>query len=213
MNALIDNDILLKGSCLGLLNPLIGRSPDETGVLGAARYVLPPKIRRLRPGDEGAAALHELMRFIEFAIELEPTEPEATLAADLELMAQTAWLALDAGESQLCAMVITRMVPALLTGDKRAISVLERLVDLEPRTVGTAGKIYCLEQLVTLLLGKLDIGTVREAVCRKPIVDRALSICFSCSSSEARRETVLLGLASYIKSVRADAGRVLAPDP
>ena len=213
MNALIDNDILLKGSCFGLLGPLIGRSPKETGVLGAARYVLPPKIRRFRTGDRGDAALGELMRYIGFAIELEPTEPEAILAADLELMAQTACLELDAGESQLCAMLITRMVPALLTGDKRAISALERLVDLEPRTAGAAGKIYCLEQLVTLLLGKLEIDTVREAVCRKPIVDRALAICFSCSSSEARQEAVSLGLASYIDFVRADAGRVLAPDP
>ena len=124
----------------------------------------------------------ELMRYIEFAMELEPTEPEAILAADLELMAQTACLAWDAGESQLCAMLITRMVPALLTGDKRAISALERLVALEPRTAGAAGKIYCLEQLVTLALGKLAIDTVRVAVCRKPIVDRALAICFSCSS-------------------------------
>ena len=213
MNALIDNDILLKGSCVGLLGPLIGRSPGETGVLGAARYVLPPKIRRFRTGDPGDAALGELMRYIESAIELEPTGPEAILAADLELMAQTAFLEFDAGESQLCAILITRMVPALLTGDKRAISALERLVDLEPRTAGAAGKIYCLEQLVTLLLGRLEVDTVREAVCREPIVDRALAICFSCSSSAARQEAVLLGLASYIESVRADAGRVLAPDP
>ena len=213
MNALIDNDVLLKGSCFGLLGALIGRSPGETGVLGAARYVLPPKIRRLRAGDRGGAALAELMRYIDSAIELEPTKSEAIMAADLEFTAQTGCLELDTGESQLCAILITRVVPALLTGDKRAISAFERLIDLEPRTAGAAGKIYCLEQLVMLLLGQLDVDTVRGAVCREPVVDRALAVCFSCASSTVRQEAVLQGLASYIASVRADAARVLAPEP
>lgn len=210
MRALIDNDILLKGSCLGLLRLLVGPSPTETGVLSASRYVLPPKVRRLRAGDAASAAIDELMRYIYLAAELEPTERETQLAADLEFTAQTAGLQLDVGESQLCAMAVMRAVPALLTGDKRAISSLERLVDHEPRIGAIAGRVYCLEQLVASLLPKLEVNAVREVVCRKPIVDRALANCFSCSGTEARRETVTQGLTSYIEAVRASARRVLA---
>ena len=213
MIALVDNDVLLKGSCLGILRPLIGRHPVETGVLGASRYVLPSKIRRFRTGDKGSAALQELLRYLQSATELEPTGPEARLAADLEFLAQATGLELDVGESQLCAVLVMRMVPTLLTGDKRAISAIEHLVDLEPRVGWIAGRVYCLEQLFAQLLPKLEIGALREAVCTEPIVDRALAICFGCSTTQAQRETILQGLLSYIGSVRATARRVLAPDP
>ena len=69
MIALVDNDVLLKGSCLGILRPLIGRHPVETGVLGASRYVLPSRIRRFRTGDKGSAALRELLRYLRSATE------------------------------------------------------------------------------------------------------------------------------------------------
>ena len=213
MIALIDADVLLKGACFGILQPLVGRHPAETGVLGASRYVLPPKIRRLRPDDEGSAALGELSRYIELATELEPTEPEVRLAADLELLAQTAGLELDVGESQLCAVLVMRTVPALLTGDKRAIYALDQLLDLEPRISRIAGRVYCLEQLFAPLLSKAEVASVREAVCREPVVDRTLAICFSCSTTQAQRETILQGLSSYVRSVRATARRVLAADP
>ena len=69
------------------------------------------------------------------------------MAADLEFRAQTTGLDLDVGESQLCAVLVMRMVPMLLTGDKRAISAIEHLFDLEPRIGWIAGRVYCLEQL------------------------------------------------------------------
>ena len=211
MRALIDNDVLLKGSCFGLLRRLVGRSPAETGVLSACRYVLPRKIRRLRTGEAANAAVVELTEYLDLAAELEPTERESRLAAELEFRAQVAGLDLDVGESQLCAMAVMRAVPALLTGDKRAILGLERLVEHEPRIGAVAGRVYCLEQLFAPLLPTLDVGMVREVVCREPIVDRALANCFSCSGTAARTETVAEGLTSYIESIRAGARRVLAP--
>ena len=118
---------------------------------------------------------------------------------------------MDAGESQLCAVSITRNIPALLTGDKRAISALEHLIDREPRTATLTGKVYCLEQLFTSLLSTTDIGTLKKAVCRQPIVDRALAMCFSCSTGTTQRDAVLQGLSSYTESLRTVARRVLAP--
>ena len=213
MNALVDNDILLKAACLRLLRRLLPHNPAQTGVLTASRYVLPPKVRRLRTGAEGDAVLSELLQYIDSATELEPTPRETTLAADLERTALRAGLELDAGESQLCAVSITRQVPVLLTGDKRAVSAFEQLLDREPRTAALAGRVYSLEQLVASLLRTTDVGTLKNAVCREPIVDRALAMCFSCATAQAQRDTILQGLSSYIGSLRTAARRVLAPDP
>lgn len=67
MNALVDNDVLLKGACLRVLSHLLPHNPAQTGVLTASRYVLPPKIRRFRTGTEGDAVLTELLQYIDSA--------------------------------------------------------------------------------------------------------------------------------------------------
>lgn len=59
----------------------------------------------------------------------------------------------DTGESQLVAILLTRNFPLLLTGHKRAIAALAGigLNDVN-------GRIACLEQLVSLLLGMSKVG-------------------------------------------------------
>jgi hypothetical protein len=213
MNVLADNDILKKGSCFRLLDALVGAERASVGVLGESRFVLPKKIRKARLNGSPEDAIAELEAFIADAKIIEPTEEEQRFAAVLELLAQRQGLSFDSGESQLCAVLVTRGVPKLLTGDKRAITALERLLDLESRLEPARGRIQCLEQLVRILIDRIGVDGVRAAVCAEPNVDRALSICFSCGRDTCARESVLEGLASYIRDVRDVSARVLASTP
>jgi hypothetical protein len=49
LEALVDNDILMKGACYGLLDELLTQtvsSTDLLGILGATRFVVAKKIRK-----------------------------------------------------------------------------------------------------------------------------------------------------------------------
>ncbi|HYJ87581.1 MAG TPA: hypothetical protein VEW46_16080 [Pyrinomonadaceae bacterium] len=213
MEAVIDNDILFKGACYGLLEELLpadGSITGPLGILGAARYVVAKKIQKSALRTNATTAIKELEAFLERAETVEPTENEQLMAADFELAAQRTAVALDSGESQLCAVVIARALPLLLTGDKRAIKAIERLLDVDPRLQFLCGKIKCLEQLVLRSLSEENHSRLRAAVCGEPDVDKALAICFSCKNEAATLEGISEGLRSYINDLRSGAPQVLA---
>jgi len=214
MYAIVDNDILFKAACFGLFDELIlasCRLEGSVGILGAARYVVPKKIQKNVETAIAIAAKEAFQTFIGGAEIIEPTEEEQVMAADFELAAQRAAVALDIGESQLCAVLITRAVPLLLTGDKRAICALEHLLGTDPRLNALAGKVRCLEQLVLQPLSGNNYFQFRVAVCREPGVDKTLAICFSCKGEQATLEGITEGLKSYINDLRSQANRILAP--
>jgi hypothetical protein len=145
MKALVDNDILLKGAQYGLLFPFAEAIPGNdgpVGVLGAARYVVQDRLSRRSLED---SAVQEFLRFLDENIELEPTPEEENIASAIESRAQRAGVDLDAGESQLCAVLISRAVSLFVTGDKRAICAIEVLFDAYEFLVGAAGRVLCLE--------------------------------------------------------------------
>jgi hypothetical protein len=214
MRAAIDNDILFKGACYGLLVDLVSTvcpANGAVGVLGSARFVLPKKIAGSALRRDHASVLQALFEFLGRATVLEPLGGEQDMAADLELAAQELGVSLDAGESQLCAIMVHRLLPLLFTGDKRAITALERLLDADPRLVPIAGKVMCLEQAFVLALARDGCDTWRRAVCAEPGVDKALTICFSCHSESVPEQSHRDGLQSYISALRCVAARVLAP--
>jgi hypothetical protein len=214
MKAVLDNDILLKGVCYGLLDQFVSaecEDGDVLGVLGAARFVVASKIRSRSDSTKVALALQILAGFLTQAEVLEPSQEEQSLAADLELAAQKAGLGLDSGESQLCAIVVSRRLSLLLTGDKRAIEAIEKLLEGNPQIDGIRGKIKCLEQLVVNVLLRADANYLRRAICEEPYVDKALTNCFSCYSPEASAASFIEGLNSYIEGLRAIAVNVLVP--
>ncbi len=213
MNAVFDNDIISKGACYRLLPQLASVicPIEQIGVLGAARFVVTKKIKQRAIRGDKAAVLEDLAQFFKKVQELEPSLDEQQLAADLEVSAQKANLNLDAGESQLCAIVLTRLIAILVTGDKRAIESIEQLVDLVPGLTALSGKIRCLEQLFAFLLEQGGEAIVREAVCAEPEVDKAITICFSCSSPEVPPSVHLEALQSYISALKANAPRALGP--
>jgi hypothetical protein len=133
------------------------------------------------------------------------------MAADFELAAQRAGLSFDVGESQLCAILICRLTPMLLTGDKRAIQALEELLDSEDRLSSLCGKVRCLEQLVLdVLRAGTNPDTLRGMICAEIDIDKTLTICFSCHSQDGPRQDYVDGLQSYVADLRQRAIRVLS---
>jgi len=142
--------------------------------------------------------------------QLEPTAEELQAAANLEYTAQVEGLQLDVGESQLCAIVIARKIEWLVTGDKRAIAALERLLAFRHEIADLTGKLVCLEQLVRRLLADGSGAVMRAAICGEPAVDKALSLCFSCTSATMAPESWMEGLTSYVNAVRSTAPTLMA---
>lgn len=213
MNTLVDTDVLVKGACYGLLSELtaaVSNTAPSCGVLGAARFVVPNAIDRQRLEGERALARTAFQDFLEQHEVVEPTPAEQELAVELEAAAQALALNLDTGESQLVAILVTRDIPSLLTGDKRAIVALEQLLETVPHLEPLVARVYCLEQAVRRLLEIVELDSVRRAVCAEPSIDKALSICFSCSRADASVASITAGLESYIASLRATANRILA---
>jgi hypothetical protein len=212
MRAVADNDILLKGSCYGLLPVFMACVPGNgaVGILGASRFVVPKMIVRNQLRGNPATAGDRFAAFVTENEVVEPSPDEQQMAGLLEAAAQRMALNLDAGESQLVAIVVSRALPCMLTGDKRAIASLEVLFDSDARLQVISGKLKCLEQLVSDALVTGDWDQIRRAICGEPSVDKTLSICFSCSSPGSDPASVLEGLASYIADLRARAARVLS---
>jgi len=168
--------------------------------------------RQVAKGVPGAPeALARLEEAIAELHSAEPTLEEQLLAADLENAAQAAGLALDSGESLLCALSIIRGLEWLATGDKRAIASVEALITLHPRVKELQGRVVCLEQLVMRLVTNADGVAVRNAICGAQHVDKSLNICMSCSSQGLSPEVWRHQLASYVLHLRVAAPTILAP--
>lgn len=213
MKAAVDNDILHKGACFGLLNEVIGAIPAELaeiGILGAARFVVRAKITRAKLARGPEPATQALDAVVERAMVLEPTGEEERFAAELEYTAQLASLNLDEGESLLCAIVVLRVWSWLVTGDKRAVGGLETVLRGQGRIDKLAGKVLCLEQLLLRLLSLGNPNDIRRTICIEPNVDRAVAICFSCSNPDVGPESWSEGLRSYIADLRKAAPVTLA---
>src|SRR5208283_2145536 len=157
MNAVVDNDIVYKGVCYGILTDILqthNGTGGAIGALGTARFVVSKKIKKVKLKRNESLVLEQLQRFLSSSVELSPTEDEQQLAAEFEFAAQQFGVNLDTGESQLCAVTITRLIPKLLTGDKRAITAMERLLDVHPAFQALRGKVGCLEQAILNLVAR-----------------------------------------------------------
>jgi len=212
MRAVVDNDILLKGACYGLLSKFRECIPgsNTVGVLGAARFVVSDRIARAHLNGNREAAQACFKSFLASSESMEPSSEECQMAGLLETSAQRIALNLDAGESQLVAMLVLRTVPLLFTGDKRAIAALEILLNEHSWLEFICGKARCLEQLVVDILAANDEEEVRTAICNEPAIDKALTICFGCASPKSEVANILGGLSSYIADLRAKANRILS---
>ncbi len=210
-NVLLDNDVIFKLSCYGLHEELENFLNDRggiPGVLTVALFVLTRHLKRSQRIADRTRAKAKFRRIVLMCQRIEPTPDEIAVALSLEEQAQVEGLQLDAGESQLLAILVSRQVPLLLTGDKRAIAAIERLRIAED----AQGRLACLEQLFHCFLDSENKQDIRDAICRESQVDKSLAICFSCGSGTASRSSIYEGLRSYIKAIRRSSPRVLAND-
>jgi hypothetical protein len=212
MTELIDNDILLKGSCYGLLHDLMAANCQTTPVLylAVAKFVVGKKLKRVNLRGELAQVELALSTFLSEHESVEPTPEEAGFASELEATAQAQALPLDTGESQLLAILVTRGATSLFTGDKRAIAATEQLLDCVPALATVIGRMTCLEQLVKRTLEGKGLDPIRSGICGEPEVDRALAICFQCLSSCVQLEDAFAALESYINDLRKRCPRALS---
>lgn len=210
VDAAVDNDILIKAACYRLHDALLGAS---FGVLGAARFVVAGRLARMPLTGERQGAQDAAADLITRSVVLEPSDAELILAAELETLAQRKGLELDAGESQLAAIIAKRDIRQLCTGDKRAIRALEQLLDPLPALAALAGRIRALEQLVDDLVCRVQSpDDIAKAICAEPTVDKALTICARCHTPPPDGPAIDRdGLASYIGQLRTEAPRMLQP--
>lgn len=211
LKLLVDNDVLIKCACFLLLDELRppGGEQGAVAVLGAAPYVVRNYLRRRGLVNDRPAAEQCFADYLGTVTVLEPTEEELALASLIEEVAILQGLDLDGGESQLCAIAITRLSPFLLTGDKRAIRGAERLQSEIQELTFLRRRIVCLEQAIMEIAARVGIDRVRSLVCAESAVDKSLSICLQCTSGNQGVKPTNEGLLSYIQSLRMEAPTLL----
>lgn len=208
-DAALDNDVLIKLAAYDLLIQARAQL-GAVGVLGAAKFVVRDALDRHRGLQDPVAARARWESSLGELHFLEPTDDEVALATFLEEHAAFEGLPLDSGESQLCAIAISRGIGLLVTGDKRAIAAAEAIAQTATQLLELAGRFVCLEQLASRLIAELGAGEVRSRICAEPGADKALAICLSCSSFAAGAAFDPGGLVSYVEHLRADAPTLLS---
>jgi hypothetical protein len=215
VDTVVDNDLILKSVSYGFADVFWpDGEPGSIGILGAARYVVRHEIDRGSLNRGACAAQADLSVLLARCEELEPTDEEIDLAAQIELCGQEHGLALDNGESQLAALVVTRDLPLLETGDKRAIAGLEEARCHLQVLDALRGRVRCLEQIARRLIGAEEaFEDLSAGICGEAGVDKSLSVCFGCfGDSPADRATALEALEQYVREVRDSAPAMLRED-
>jgi len=216
LEAVVDNDLLLKTVAWGLFDDVVHvmcepGCTNSWGALGVARFVIGRLISSV------PATAPEVSRRFQAAWEmlehLEPSDAEARLAAEIEGYGISEGLDLDPGESQLAAIAILRVVPWLLTGDKRAIVALEASQTHLTPVSELAGRVICLEQAIAQVTGRKGAAPTRALVCGHPSLDTSIRISFECGRSADAEIDPMPGLRSYVEDLRRVAPSMLATGP
>ena len=203
--ALVDTDVLLKTVPYRLARNSLAHLASQglrPRVLGAARFMLADHVRRGRRIHDVQSAADELSLVEPMLDDIEPTAEETALAAEFEALAAATGVAIDGGESQLLAMLLTSGTRLLVTGDKRAVTAIGSVMSIIPK-----GRIACLEQLLGSLIDALGAQAVRTAICREPLVDTALATACCCSSRADADPWP--GFVSYVDDLRRKAPALL----
>jgi hypothetical protein len=210
-SAVVDNDVLIKAACFSLLAELLAAfgGAGSIGILGAAKYVVRDRLARDERILDRERATASWQAFLGSAEQIEPSPPVVELATRLEETASDAGVFLHVGESLLCAIAVDCSALSLVTGDKQAIVAMQVLVASVNELVSLSGRVVCLEQLIEGIVARLGPEATRLSVCGEPDADRALSICFQCSSGvDGRLDPE--GLRSYIEDLRKQAPNMLS---
>lgn len=214
LDAVVDNDVLIKASAYLVLEQMLMRlvdALDVVGVLGVARFVVTKRLAKQEGLADRQRAAEHFELVLQHVQQLEPSDAEVNLATRIQEQALLRQLPLDVGEAQLFAISAIRDVQHALTGDKRAIAAAEALLEAVAELRNLEQQVVCLEQAVARLTEVFNPLELRDLICANA-VDQALAICFRCYS-DPPEDFYPDGLLSYINAVRATAPRLLAPGP
>jgi hypothetical protein len=203
---LIDNDVLLKIAAWRLEGTLLATMSTPAGtpaMLGVARHVVGRRLAR-RGLANAHSAIEAFRRLCGAMAMLEPEPDEIVMAAGFEEAATRAGLELDAGESQLLAMLVAREARLLLTGDKRAIVAIAGL-----GVVAAQARVAALDQLARIWAERIGVDALRSTICAERVADTALAICFACHREECPAAEITAGLDSYCRDIERAAGAIL----
>lgn len=207
---LLDNDVVLKAASYALADETVAAATiDDTppAMLGVGRFVIRNRLSRASNIADVPRATEAFAQMLAAMTLVEPDDDEMAAAADLEAEAIRQDLELDGGESQLLAILANRACSLLVTGDKRAIAAMAIVAGAV-----ASGRVACLEQLIAHIVAACGTSSVQPRICAEPNVDRAITSCFACSSSETPGfADVHAGLASYIGHLDRSAPGVLIP--
>lgn len=214
LEALVDTDVLYKLTQYGLLAKWFQSEPLGANcfwILAAAPHMIKKKLKKNPPARGLELAQAEFTEAVRKAIIFEPSMEEIQLAAELELLAQKENLALDGGESLLCAVLLVRAKQPIFTGDKRALNGIAQLL-----AKGLYEKLnknfVCLEQIILHMLESVHAQLIRNAICAESNAERAIAICFSCTATQFDFDNCRQGLLSYINNINKESPNVLAPN-
>jgi hypothetical protein len=203
---LYDNDAALKLSAYGCWDWLAKSPYFPPAILRVSTFSIRSQARKkakFQISDaDGFNA--QLEKFLGQCIVIEPTDEEIAIATDLEEKATEVGGELDTGESQLIAVLVTRLFPYLVTGDKRAVRALVPL-----GLQHADGRIVCLEQALRFVVENCDWAALRTNVCSEKRIDTACLTAFGCYS-DPTQDILLEGLASLIGHLKKEAGALLA---
>jgi hypothetical protein len=207
----VDNDVVAKCAAYSLLCYIAGTldvNCADLGVLGTVIYVI--KARHLKTaGVGGEAARQQLREFYTKVKILEPTDEESQLAARLEQVALELSLQFDVGESQLCAIVVSREIEIFCTGDKRAIRAIGQLVDALSEIEHLLQRILPFEGLVRRMVASVGYPGLRANICSSPGTDKSVEICFQCHREDGTEAEAVMGLNSYLGALARESSRVI----
>lgn len=208
----IDTDVLLKAAAyrLGadLVQVLVPKGPPAA--LGLTHLIAAKQLQRKRKKLHNLDGAHaELEALLATCQQLEPDETEIALAAALADLALDQDLPLDPGEAQIAAIVANRSLPLMLTGDKRALAALAKLMAASPGRDQFVARLACFEQAVASIAAQIGEMELRSRVCAEPEMDGGMRL--ACSCDLPVWDPAQLGEAcdSFIGAVRKDVGDLL----
>ncbi|PUE21172.1 MULTISPECIES: hypothetical protein [unclassified Limnohabitans] len=197
MIILADNDIVHKLACCDLLNSFlewIGSPPAEVWVIPSIPFVLRKKLKN------NPAALDCLEAFL---LKTQPI-PKASIEL-LERYEQ-----LDEGERQMLAVLVEdHRITRLVTGDKRALRQIARMVsgDLNLSLRLNQTRTDCLESVMLGLMDHFGYLVINDKASLGVDSDKVLKMTFGPARSEAHAREVL---SVYLEELKNQASFIHA---
>ena len=209
--AAIDTDVLLKVAAYRLAAEFVAvvEPWGEPTALGLTHLIVGRQLARRSGVRDAAGAAAELQALLGMLGRLEPDESEIALAADLTTVAQEQGLPLDSGEAQLAAIALVRVLPLLVTGDKRALGALSRLMDGDARRAELVGRVACFEQGLSSISTLTGEHELRSRICAEPGIDGAMRLACSCGRDGWNPAQLHEACDSFVGAVRAEVGDLL----